>query len=298
MLNPDTRVAVCCYQGDQRQVELMLDCNLHHGCPVVILSPEDSPVEILRPGVVNRSAGPNEYTGYKSLARFREHLEILLTFPENFFLINDCDSFCLTPKLPDYLYAEPDLLWTNLKVNDAAVQHPFFPPGFPRIAFQPPWFFSRNTIKALLSVTDAVTPNPDMLFIDYWLVQLALQGGIQWKGFPEAISWPMRDASERGHFSRSAWECVRYHGTTFVHAIKTREVCDYLLNARKLYETTPAQAPSPPPPPGGSPIVWPHETTPFTDADAKASWEARPEVRRQQQQRQRRSFARSLGVRA
>ena len=262
-INPDTRVAVCCYAGDKHQVESSLDFILHHECPTVILSPRDSPVEIIHPGVENIAAGPNEYTGYKSLARFREHLETLLMFPENHFLIHDSDSFCLTPKLPDYLYAEPDLLWSNLKINDAvATQHKFFPPGFPKIAFQPPWFFSRNTIKALLSAVNDVTPNPNMLFIDYWLVQLALKAEIQWKGFPGAISWPMRNPTETHHFARAAWEAVRYHGITYVHAVKTRDVCEFLMDARRLYETAPAPAPSPAPPPGLGPLFPPSANTP------------------------------------
>ena len=270
MMNPDTRVAVCCYTGDQQQVESMFDFNLHHECPVVILSPEDAAVEIHRPGVENCAVGPNEYIGYKSIARFRQHLEVLLTFPENFFLINDSDSFCLAPRLPDYLYRDAGLLWMNYKVNDAEVQHKFIPDGFPRIAFHPPWFFSRRTIKALLAVADEVTPNPNMLFIDYWLVQLAVQAGLQWEGFPGAISWPMRDPTERSFFARAAWESVRYHGTTFVHAVKTREVLDYLKEARRLYTTAPAPAPSAAAPHGGSPAAAPHATTPFSDAAALA----------------------------
>lgn len=244
-MNPNTRVVVCCYAGDRRQVEAMFDFNRHHACPIVVLSPEDSAVEIHHPGVENRAVGPNEYTGYKSLARFRKHLEILLTFPEDFFFINDSDSFCLTPQFPNYIYAEPDLLWTNLKIDDATSQQAFYPEGFPHLAFQPPWFFSRNTIKALLAVADDVTPNPNMLFIDYWLVQLAVAAGVQWKGFPGCISWPMHDP----YFARAAWEAVRYHGTTFVHAVKTRELCDYLMDAQRLFATAPAPAPSPAQPP-------------------------------------------------
>ena len=231
MLNPDTRVAVCCYAGDRHQVEAMLDIVLHHECPVVILSPEDAAVGIQHPGVENRPAGPNEYTGYKSIARFRQHLEMLLTFPESFFLINDADSFCLTPKLPDYLYAEPGVLWSNIIKNEVPQQQQFFPEGFPHVAFQPPWFLSRSVIKTLLAVAGDVAPNPGILFIDYWLVQLAFKAGLKWRGVPGAFSIPTWEP----FWTKVAADAVRHRGATFVHAVKTREVCDILMLSRKQY---------------------------------------------------------------
>jgi hypothetical protein len=228
-MNEDTRVAVCCYAGDRQQVVNALDIYLHHDCPLVVLSPEDSKVEI--PDVETRFGGERCYIGEKAITRMREHLKILLTFPENFFLIHDADSFCLTPKLPDYLYAEPDLLWTNLKLDDIPQQQAFYPEGFPHIALHPPWFMSRKTIEGLLAVADGVTPNPEMLFIDYWLIQLAIKAGLHWKGFPEAVSFPTYDP----FFAGAAWDAVRYRGTTFVHAVKTRETLMCLMHAHKLY---------------------------------------------------------------
>jgi len=229
MLNPDTRVAVCCYAGDQNQVVDMLDIYLHHECPVVILSPEDAQVEIS--GVENRFGGERCYIGEKAIIRMRKHLEILLSFPENYFLIHDADSFCLTPIIPKYIYDEPDALWTNIKIDDSPQQQAFYPEGFPHIAFHPPWFLSRKTIEALLAVADDVTPNQNMLFIDYWLIQLAIKAGIKWRGFPNAISFPTYDP----FFAGAAWDAVRYRGTTFVHAVKTREICMQLMHANSLF---------------------------------------------------------------
>ena len=227
MLNPDTRVAICCYSGDQHQVADNLDMFKHHECPIVVLSPIDAPAQVL--GVENRSAGPNEYIGIKCLERMREHLKILLTYRENFFLIHDADSMCLSPQLPDYLYAESDVLWCNLIQNNTPQQQAFFPPDMPRIAFQPPWFMSRKTIETLLSVD--VVPNPDMLMIDYWLVQLAVKAGLKWKGFPGAFSFPTYEPFWFG----AAWDAVRYRGATFAHAVKSREVCTTLRAAHKSF---------------------------------------------------------------
>ena len=228
-LNADTRVAVCCYAGDQNQVIAMRDIYLHHECPVVVLSPEDAKAEV--PGLENRFGGERCYIGEKAIARMREHMKILLTFPENHFLIHDADSFCLTPELPKYLYSAPNLLWTNIKIDDSPQQQAFYPEGFPHIAFHPPWFMSRHTIEGLLAVADDVTVNPNMLFIDYWLIQLAIKAGIKWHCFPNAISFPTYDP----FFAGAAWDAVRYRGTTFVHSVKTREVCMQLMTAHSLY---------------------------------------------------------------
>src|SRR5258708_5855871 len=117
-MNKNTRVAVCCYAGDQHQVIESLGMYLHHACPVVILSPEDSKAEINYPGVVNRFGGKRAYIGQDSLDRQAEHLRLLLEFPENHFLIHDSDSVSLDPKIPDYLYEQPDVVWSN-QVTDA-----------------------------------------------------------------------------------------------------------------------------------------------------------------------------------
>ena len=236
-MNEDTRVAVCCYAGDQNQVVTMFDFYLHHDCPVVILSPEDAKVEIeQRPDALgridNRFGGEKCYIGEKAITRMREHLKILLTFPENFFLIHDADSFCLSTELPGYLYAEPDVVWSNLKFDDIPKQQAFYPKGFPHVSFQPPWFLSRKTIKALLAVADDVTINPNMLFIDYWLVQLAEKAGLPWKGFSDAISYPTAEPFWAG----AAWDAVRNRGTTFVHSVKSYEVCSKLVAAHKSFK--------------------------------------------------------------
>ena len=229
-MNPDTRIAVCCYAGDAHQVVKMMQFYQHHECPITILSPEDSPVIIHGVCVDYRFGGKRCYIGPDCLARMREHLKILLTYPENHFLIHDADSFCLMPKLPDYLYAEPDdVLWSSLIADEIPRQQDFYPPGFPHISFQPPWFLSRKTIEMLLA--DEVAINPNMPLIDYWLVQLAIQTGLPYKGFKASISYPTADPFYHG----AAWDAVRYRGTIFAHSVKTLEALDLLMTASKLY---------------------------------------------------------------
>jgi len=229
-MNPDTRIAVCCYDGDAHQVSQMMRFYQHHECPITILSPDDSRVMIS--GVDNRWGGKRCYIGPDCIDRMREHLKILLTYPEHHFLIHDADSFCLTPELPYYLYVEPDVLWSSIIMNEIPQQQEFFPPGFPHIAFHPPWFLSRKTIEALLDVADEVAYNPNMPYIDYWLVQLAMQGGLPWKGFKASISYPTAEPFYHG----AAWDAVRYRGTVFAHSVKSLEALDLLMTASKLYQ--------------------------------------------------------------
>src|ERR1035437_5005933 len=135
-MNEDTRVAVCCYEGDGHQVIEALEFFLHHECPLTVLAPEDSKVDVNYPGVTNVFAGKRAYLGQDSLDRQVLHLKALLQFPENHFLIHDADSVLLDPKIPDYLYAEPDVVWSN-QVNDAIPEHQSsFPEGWPHVAFQ------------------------------------------------------------------------------------------------------------------------------------------------------------------
>ncbi len=257
-LNPNTRVAVCGYAGDAQQVTSAMRMFTHHQCPVTILSPDDAKIEI--PGVDCRFGGKREYIGQLSLDRQREHLRILAAYPEEFFLINDSDSMCLSPKIPDYLYAEPDFLWSNL-INDNMEfrQHGYYPAGFPKLAFQPPYFLSKTGINTLLSCveTDNITANPKLAFIDHYMVQLAVKANFPWRNFHDGISCPISgDQNSR----RVTWEAVRRQGTIMIHSVKAPQYWEPLVVAHESYLVDPrapdrnpylkpADPDQPPPPP-------------------------------------------------
>jgi hypothetical protein len=235
-MNSDTRIAICCYAGDQHQVIKALGVYLHHKCPVVVLSPEDSKAEIRYPGIENRFAGKRAYIGQDSLERQRLHLELLLTFPENWFLVHDADSVCLKPELPTYLYQDPVTLWSNL-VHDGIPEHqPAYPPGFPHIAFQPPYFLSRRTIEVLLTGTAGLQANPTMPFIDHYMVQLALQSKCPYRSFKDGASCPI--GFEWPNEFKLVSDGVRHHGLIFLHSIKKAETLNYLVKMRKDYVDT------------------------------------------------------------
>jgi hypothetical protein len=225
-MNKDTRVAVCCYAGDQHQVVGNLNAYLHHGCPVTILSPEDSQVVINHDSVTNRFGGKRAYIGQDSLDREAEHLRLLLEFPENHFLIHDSDSVSLDAKIPDYLYAEPDILWNN-QVNDPIPDHQaFFPDSWPHVAFQAPYFLSRKTIEALLAVKDdpRCKASPMMPFIDFYMVQLAYTAGVPWKRYPDCVC--CGPGLALGLIS---------HNISIYHGIKDPKLVTALVGARRRF---------------------------------------------------------------
>lgn len=235
-MNPDTRIAVCCYAGDQHYVIKALANYLQHQCPVVVLSPEDSKAEIRYPGIENRFAGKRAYIGQDSLDRQKLHLAELLKFPETHFLIHDADSICLSSELPQYLYDEPDHVWSNL-VFDNIPQHAVEfdkRPGWPRVAFQPPYFLSRKTIQAMLAVADRpeVAASPIMPFIDFYMVQLTMVAGLSYRRFPHCVSCS-------DHPSLSGTEImskqVREDGAIFIHSVKRPEVYQRLCRDRQEY---------------------------------------------------------------
>jgi len=234
-MNENTRIAVCCYAGDQHQVIKALGVYLHHQRPVVVLSPEDSKAEIRYPGIENRFAGKRAYIGQDSLERQRLHMKMLLTFPEEYFLVHDADSVCLSAKIPDYLYEEPDFLWSNL-VNDGIPEHqPAYPPGFPHIAFQPPYFLSRKTIEGLLKGTEGMAANPALPFIDHFMLQLALATDWPYQSFRDGISCPIDHKKWPKEFQLVS-EAVQYRGAIFLHSIKQVEDLHLLGARRKEYE--------------------------------------------------------------
>lgn len=225
-----TRVAIHCYEGDASFVRDVLPLHARHACPITVLSPEDSRVEIA--GVDCRFGGRRQSAGQLSLDRQREHMRMLLDYPEDTFLMHDADSICLSPVLPPYLNDEPDVLWSNLVLNPIPEQQNGYAPGFPRLAFQPPYFQSRATIQRLLKVADEVKVNPALPYIDHYMVQLAVKAAVVWKGFPDGISYAI--CTHPG-FMELAQSEVRHKGRVFVHSVKNMAYLDPLLVAHRAW---------------------------------------------------------------
>jgi hypothetical protein len=169
MNNPDTRVAISCFSGDQRQLDQSLDLYLHHECPVTILSPEDAQAYVVHGGVENWHAGYRARSGPTAHARQLEYYKLLLCTPENWFLIHESDSVCIDPQIPPYLYEDPNAFWCN---NHEA-----------------PWFLSRDAMQRMLAVSSTVQPTTD--WVDRYQIDLAHAARVPVKFFKHSVLGPI-----------------------------------------------------------------------------------------------------------
>jgi hypothetical protein len=229
-MNENTLVVACGYEGDSHQIKNNLPYLMHHKCPLLVLSPDDSPIVARNPSIWTRTGGKRAYIGQDSLDRQIAHLKILLEHPFKHFLVNDSDSVCLSPRIPDYVYKK-DVLWSN-EVDDSFHQRPEADYKFPRLAFQPPYFMSRNVIQGLLSVADRVKANPTTPFIDWCMMAWAVEGGVPHASYPDGISCPSSD----NHSLNVMWNAVARNGKIFVHSIKTLPVLASIGQARVRYK--------------------------------------------------------------
>lgn len=228
-MNDNTLVAICGYwgntrdnPGDHAQINNAMPYLKHHRCPVVVLSPTDAAITAKhvkdQVGVEFKQGGVRCYIGQPSLDRQKEHLKILLQYPHEYFLVNDADSICLSPKIPDYLYAEKDVLWSN-EVSDAMHIRPA-DYTLPRLAFQPPYFMSRSVIERLIVAADQTPTCAQTPFIDWCMMAWAITGGIAHKGFPDGAS--CGTGHMEGYNLMST--LIRRHGRIFIHSIKTLDI--------------------------------------------------------------------------
>jgi len=211
----------------------------HHGCQIAIFSPEDAPIEnVGHPGVVYYHAGLRGWIGKHTLERQRLFFEGLLRFKQEYFLFNDSDSFCLSPRIPDYLYATPDVFWSNevLDTNPG-------PSYLPKLALQPPYFFSRKVVTGLLEAAK----NPPVSYyagasgfgelpvptecIDHWSLQVACGSGFNHHTFLTGASF--ETGTEHG--ANEMENLVRHHGRVLIHSVKTNVVLDRLIVAHSDY---------------------------------------------------------------
>lgn len=231
-----TLVAVSGYSGDQNQIENNWTVYSHHKCPVLILSPKDAPIKSIK-GSKSISVGLKGWIGPHTLDRQRKFLRELAGQSAEFYLFHDADSVCLSPTIPKYLYDAPDVFWSN-QVTDTNTS----PSMLPKLAFQPPYFFSQRALRALVraSATPAQSftvltaqgtmPLPTEC-IDHWMMQVVYSAGLQHQSFPDGASF--ETTSEHGLNTMS--EHVRALGKVFIHQVKSRAVLDRLMADRGIY---------------------------------------------------------------
>lgn len=235
-MNSNTLVAVSAYSGDLPQVQALAPCYVHHGCPVVVMSPLNAPIKHedvpWAASVVH--AGKKCWAGPEAIERHGLFLRELLKFPQQFFLFNDSDSLCLSPEFPRYLYDQPEVAFSNevLDTNPG-------PSLLPKIALQPSYWFSRRVLERLVEVIDrpapsytCPTPHGDMpvptLCPDHLHLQLVYAARLHHKNFSDGASFET--------VSRHGLETMAHHvrdqKKNFVHSVKSAAVLDRLLAER------------------------------------------------------------------
>lgn len=247
-MNEDTLIVVHCYAGDKEQVENALPVHLRHRRPVLILSPEDAPVEIEQPGVTWRAGGKRGYYGQDSLDRQVIHLKMLLETPYRYFLLNDSDSVCLSPEIPRYLYeGAENTVWSNVVREGRPHASPY-----PKIAFHPPYFVTRETIERLLSVADGIKAHEITPFIDWFMVAMTCEAGLEYRSFPDGKSFPawrhgyipvtlelghdyVHENKDEGKDGGRRMAKLVQQGVVMVHSVKHKPVLDALVRSHEHF---------------------------------------------------------------
>lgn len=220
-MNQGTLVVVSGYAGDAHQISELLPYYEHHERPILLLSPEDSPIPFMGT-LLGRSCGKRGYTGQESLDRQHRHLMTALEYPFEWFLFHDSDSICISPEIPAYLFERDDVIWSN-QIDDHREKGYHDP--LPHIAMQPPYFMSRRVLREYVlhgaQKADQVTP-----FIDWYMVQVAYAAGVQHHGFRSGACFPTDTSETAAYMGQKV-----YQGARMVHSVKTRAVADDLKRA-------------------------------------------------------------------
>lgn len=227
-MNPHTLVSCHGYFGDSAQIRGMLRYQEHHQAPLIIVSPVDSRIEKMGPHIC-RFAGKRQYVGQLSLDRQFAQLRVLLEYPFEFFLANDSDSLCLSPKIPQYLYDDSHNFWSN-EVSDLMHQRK---PGYkwPRLAFQPPYFFSRSILERMIKTEGTFETDMQTPFIDWLMMAICVAGNIPHKNFRDGVSCPTSDNHSRRHMVNH----IVQRGAVMLHSVKTPLALQEMVSARHQF---------------------------------------------------------------
>ncbi len=244
-MNPNTLVSVHGYAGDKDQLLTLQKLYEHHQCPVVVMSPSDAPITGFGLHWCWFESGQRAYIGQASLDRQFIQMRQLLEFkqtdgtPFEFFLMNDSDSVCLDAKLPDYLYAEENVLWSNLvddfrkpgETREGITWPKDYHAGYPILASQPPYFLGRKALQAMVDNYGKNRVCPITPFIDWSMVTMAVNAGVELKPFRHGASCETKTA----HGIAVMRQQIAENGAMMVHAIKTPAARDMCIAARKEY---------------------------------------------------------------
>lgn len=237
----NTIQAIHGYQGDIGQIQALMPVYEHHNLPIVLLSPWDAPIKTMGPHIC-REAGKRAYIGQDSWDRQHDQLKVLLDYQFEWALLNDSDSFVLEPNLPDYLYQDDNVVWSN-EVDDFRIPGGTWPgvdqpwpldyhKGLPLIAMQPPYFLSRKALEKIVVASEGLVACPITPFIDWWWVPACDKAHVKHARFAGCAS--CENSTDMGKAVMR--QCVKERSATFIHSVKTKEVMEDLVH---LYKTLP-----------------------------------------------------------
>lgn len=232
-MNKDLLVVCHCYAGDRQQVVELLPSWEHHKAPIVIVSPVDSQVHGIGPHIC-RAAGQRAYIGQASWDRQHQQLKLLLEYPQQWFLLNDADSFVITPELPAYLFEDDNTVYSN-EVNDFRIpgqswegqaSWPLdYHQGFPLIAMQPPYFLGRAALEKIVEHSAKLVACPITPFIDWWWIPACTAAGVAHKPFQTGAS--CETVTPMGVAVMT--ECIAMRKASFIHSVKSGRVMRQLI---------------------------------------------------------------------
>lgn len=233
-----TLVVVHGFDGDAELMKRHLPFYESHGCPILVLSPEDAPIHHMGDHMC-RHGGKRGHVGTTACERQLAHYKIALEYSVDFYLMYDADAISLEPEIPAYLYEHYTEVFSN-EVMDARFDQPGADPEYHKplspIAMQPPYFMSRASLRKMVEAAPLVKPDPITPFQDWYPVQLCHAAGIRVSALRNAHS---SDAREPQFFLAMA-KSVAQDGAYFLHAIKTLSVMAYM---EQLYRKRKAAIP-------------------------------------------------------
>lgn len=219
----NTLVTVHCYAGDKNLVERHLPFYEHHGHRVLILSPRDSGVSFF--GKLCMQAGHRAYIGQDSLDRQIYHMKLALEFPAEFFLMNDADSLCVSPQIPEYLYNDSnETIWSNEVVEPRPHESPY-----PKIAMQPPYFLTRKSLEKIVKIASLIKAHPITPYIDWAMLAWSYEAGLRHLSFQSKEK--QIELGEPPSPAHHAAERIRRCGMVMLHPVKTAEDLTLWKNA-------------------------------------------------------------------
>lgn len=235
-MNEDTLISVHCYAGDADLVRRALPIHMAHGRPVVVMSPVDSSVTVYGIGVSCVSSGKRAYIGADSWTRQHEHMKLLLSYPAEYFLLNDADSFCVSAKIPDGYYARAEgAIWAGIIEESRPHRSPY-----PKLALHPPYFLSRDSMHRMLVASARVSIPQETPYIDHAMLAWACEAGLSLHAHAELQhDSPVTFSSDTPPEVRCWQELdhrIRHTGMVMMHPIKTQEQLQLCVGARKFYE--------------------------------------------------------------